>query len=71
MINKLRAEPGKVPSPSRDAMMCMLNNSWKKVCDKIDPIEALKNNFLLNALDGSEDYLVRESIISLVGEEVV
>ena len=71
MIRKLRAETGKVPSPTRDDMMCMLNESWNATCDHIDPILALKNNFIMNALDGSEDFLVRETIKNLVGEEIV
>ena len=32
--------------------------------------KALKENFLMNALDGSEDMLVRDKLFELVGEEV-
>ena len=71
MIDKLRSDPSKVPAPTRDEMMEMLNKSWTTVIDTTDPILALKNNFILNALDGSEDFLVSESIKILVGKEIV
>ena len=71
MLNKLRLAPDKVPSPSRDEMMSMLDESWKITTECIDATLALKQNFILNALDGSEDFMVRESIMSLVGNEII
>ena len=69
MLQKLEAEPNKIPSPTRDDMMDMLLASWESV--KLDPVLALKNNFLLNAMDGSEDYLVTDKLMDLVGEEII
>ena len=68
MLQKLRDDPTKIPAPTRDEMMHMLSESWKTV--NICPVKALKNNFVLNALDGSEDYLVTDSLMQLVGEEI-
>ncbi|GFO11576.1 steryl-sulfatase [Plakobranchus ocellatus] len=68
MHRQLQANPQKVPAPSRDEMMNMLTSSWKETT--IDPSCALKNNFILNALDGSEDYLVSDKLMALIGQEV-
>ena len=70
MLQKLQDEPQKVPSPSKDEMMTMISNAWDSTTQQVDPISALKQNFLLNALDGSEDWMVRDSLFELVGEEI-
>ena len=51
-----------------DDMMNMLFESWEALT--LDPISALKNNFVLNAMDGSEDYLVTDKLLDLVGEDI-
>ncbi|CAL4062693.1 unnamed protein product [Meganyctiphanes norvegica] len=68
MQQKLVASHNKITAPTRDEMMQMLLESWETV--KIDPVIALKNNFILNAFDGSEDYLVTYKLMKLVGEEI-
>ncbi|XP_078676582.1 uncharacterized protein LOC144913644 [Branchiostoma floridae x Branchiostoma belcheri] len=68
MIQQLRENPTKIPSPSRDDMMKMLVDSWDSL--DVDVDKALKQNFILNALDGSEDLYVRDKLFELVGEEV-
>ena len=69
MAQQLQNEPHKIPSPTRDDMMRMLVDSWDSL--KINVAMALKENFILNALDGSEDVFVRDRLFQLVGEEIV
>ena len=38
---------------------------------KVDPVLALKNNFILNKLDGSEDYLVYNRLFEIVGRKML
>ena len=68
MLQKLCSNPEKIPNPTRDEMMRMLYDSWNEI--DICATKALKHNFLLNKLDGSEDYLVTDKLMSLVGDEV-
>ena len=58
----------KIPSPTRDEMMRIMQDSWDAL--KLDPVLALKNSFLLNALDGSEDHLVTDHLMEMVGAEI-
>ena len=69
MADQLRQDPNKVPAPSRDDMMRMLVESWDSLDLNINM--ALKENFITNALDGSEDILVRDKLFQLVGDEIV
>ena len=55
MINKLRLDKNKIPCPERDEMMHMFRDSASEVLSKMDICLALKQNFLLNALDGSKN----------------
>ena len=64
MLQKLRSEPDKVPAPTGDDMMSVLAESWKEI--NLNPVSALKNNFVVNALDSSEDYLVTDKLMALV-----
>ena len=68
MLQKLRSNPEKIPAPTCDEMMRMLYDSWNEI--DICATKALKHNFLQNKLDGSEDYLVTDKLVSLVGDEV-
>ena len=68
MMEILKSEPGKIPAPSRDDVMNMLSTAWNSI--KIDVNEALKQNFITSAFDGSDDYKVRESLYSLVYTEM-
>ena len=68
MTEMLRKDSNKIPSPSRDNIMKMLNDAWNSL--DVDVEEALKKNFLTSAFDGSEDYKVSEKLYSLVFEEM-
>lgn len=59
-----------IPNPTRDEMMDMTVRALSKVEEDVDIKRAFKNNFVTNALDGSEDYLVSEKIMELVGSEM-
>ena len=50
-------------------MMNMLASSCEAL--KVDPVLALKNNFVLNKLDGSENYLVYNKLFEIVGREML
>ena len=52
-------------------MMDMCVRAIKKVTADIDTKKAFKTLFVTNALDGSEDYLVKDSIMQLVGTEML
>ena len=60
--------PNKVPSPSRNEMMRMLNSTWNKL--DINNVQAFKKLFVTNSLDGSQDYLVSDKLFSLIGESM-
>ena len=68
MMEMLRKDSNKIPSPSRDDVMKLLNDAWNSL--DVDVEEALKQNFLTSAFDGSEDYKVSEKLYSLVFEEM-
>ena len=68
MLAKLREFPNKVPSPSRDEMMVMLQNAMKSVT--IDKSQAFKSLFVTNNLDGSEDWKVSDKLFGLLGKEM-
>ena len=68
MLEKLQNNPQKVPAPDRNEMMRLLVNSEQAV--KFDVNSAFKSVWVMNALDGSEDYLVGDQIFSLDGESM-
>ena len=68
MMEQLEARPDRVPSPSRDDVMAMLQDSLSAL--NFDVLGALKENFIANALDGSEDLLVRDKIFSMIGADI-
>ena len=47
----------------------MLHASWKELT--VDPVHAMKVNFLNNAFDGSDDYIVSDKLFSIVREEML
>ena len=68
MLQQLRHDKSKIPSPSREEMMSMLCKSWESL--DIDFSERYKALWITNALDGSEDHLVSDRIFRLVGEDL-
>ena len=67
LTTKLRENPDKVPSLTRNEIMVLTAESWDD-CD-VDQEMAFKANWLTNSLDGREDHLVSSRIRDLVGEE--
>ena len=55
-----------MPAPDRIEMMTLLKDAMQDV--RINESSDFKSVWVTNALDGSEDYLVRDNIFSLVGE---
>ena len=51
--------------------MSMLVESLQDVLDDLDVTRCLKQNFLLNALDGNEDLFVSDRLFSLIGQETI
>ena len=68
MIKQLQSDPKKIPQPSRDDMMRMLVESLQSI--DVDVQGRYKSLWLTCALDGSEDYLVSEKLMSMVGEDL-
>ena len=69
MIEQLKENPNKVPSPNRDEMMKMLNDAHNLI--DFDIGKGFKSLFVTNDFDGSEDYMVCDAIQELVGERMV
>ena len=71
MVKLLKANPDKIPAPSRNQMMELFDNSWKTVYDRIDNVLVFKRNMITLKLDGSEDHLASRKLMDLVGKEMV
>ena len=69
MLEQLRKDPKKIPRPNCEDMMMMLTDAMETV--EIDVDARMKNLWITNALDGSEDYLVSEKLHAVVGQSVV
>ena len=69
MITQLRSEPNKIPKPNRNDMMRMLVESNDSI--DVDIPARYKALWVTNKLDGSEDHLVSERIITLVGQKLM
>ena len=65
---QLRVNPKKILQAAQDDMMKMLIESFKSL--EIDFANRFKALWVTNALDGSEEYLVYERLMSLVGEKM-
>ena len=65
MVETLSDEKTKVPAPTREGMTKILISAWGKL--RVDFSAALKYLFVTTALDGSEDYLVSDKLMSLIG----
>ena len=68
MIDQLKANPKKIPHSSRHNMIRMLSERFEAV--EIDVVTHFKSLWVTNASDGSEDYLVSERIMMLLGEKI-
>ena len=65
MIAQLTSDPNKIPQPNRNDMIRMLVESFNSL--NIDISACYKVLWLTDKLDGSEDYLVSERMMRLVG----
>ena len=70
MIEKLRENPDKIPSPSRDEIMKMCKAALEETIVKVDVSDAFKRNGLTIKLDDSEDHLVSSKLKALVWDEM-
>lgn len=70
MIKKLRDDPSKIPSPSRDEIMKMCKEAYSHVLSTVDVVDAFKRNGITISLDGSEDHLVSNRLKTLVWDEL-
>ena len=68
MIKQLQADPKKTPQSTRNDMMRMLVESLQSI--DVDVQGCHKSLWLTCVLDGSEDYLVSEKLMSMVGEDL-
>ena len=71
MLDLLKQDPKKIPSPSRDQMMEMFYNAWEKTCSDVNCEQTYKSNMMTLAFDGSEDHLASKKLMDLVGEEML
>ena len=71
MIEQLQSNPNKIPQPSKDDMMRMLDIAWKSVLGRVDVEDRFKALWVTNNFDGSEDFLVSQKIMDLVGTELI
>ena len=71
MIDMLKDNPTKIPSPSRDQMMSLFQESWKETLGQVDNEHVFRTNMITLALDGSEDHLASQKLIDLVGPEML
>lgn len=70
MMAQLRSDPTKIPQPNRNDMMRMLVESVNSIVN-IDIPARYKALWITNKLDGSEDYLVSEQVVTMVGRELI
>ena len=68
MLKKLEKDRLKIASPDRDEIIRMVCEAMENT--PVDNVRAFKNLFLTNDLNGSEDWLVSDKIIELVGNEI-
>ena len=69
MQEQLEKDPVKITSPSLNEMMFMSLQAWETL--EIDTKRDFNQLFVINALDGSEDYLVSCKLSALIGDEMV
>ena len=65
-LQQLTNAANQLPKITRDHMVQFASKSCEEV--ELNGESALKQLFILNALDGSEDYLVHQSLQDLVGK---
>ena len=71
MIKKLRDDPSKIPSPSRDEIMKICQEAYTRVLSTVNVVDAFKRNAITISLDGSEDHLVSNRLKALVWDDLI
>ena len=69
ILQKLTEDCTKTPNPDRSEIIDLTLKAWGKV--SVDYERAFKQNFVTNAFNGSEDFLVSDRIFRLVGEDMI
>ena len=69
MMEKLRADKKKVPTPTREEMINMTVKAAKKI--NVNFAEVFKQLFVTNKLQGLEHYLVSSKLFDLIGSDTV
>ena len=64
MLEQLEKDPNKIPSPSRNEMMCNALQAWETI--EIDTKREFKSLFMTNALDELEVILCRANYLHLL-----
>ena len=67
----VQSNPNKIPQPSKDDMMRILDIAWKSVLGRVDVEDRFKALWATNNFDRSEDFLVSQKIMDLVGTELI
>ena len=71
MLEMLEKDPIRIPTPTRDQMMQMFQESWNETCTNVNNKFVFKTNMITLALDGSEDHLASRKLMDLIGKEML
>ena len=71
MLEMLEKDPIKIPTPNRDQMMQMFQESWNETCANVNNEFVFKTNMITLALDGSEDHLASRKLMDLIGNKML
>ena len=69
MLKKLPENSSKIPSPDRSEIINLTIGAWNNIT--VDCPRAFQQNFVTSTFDGSEDFLVSDTIFSLVGNDMI
>ena len=70
MIEKVRENPDKIPSPTRDEIMKMCKAAFEETFAKVGVSGAFKRNGLKIKFNGSEDHLVSSKLKAMFWDEM-
>ena len=69
MLKKLEVDKNKVPAPNREEMINILLAAWKET--DVGLTAVFKKLFVTNKFEGSEDFLVSDKLLSLIGDDML
>ena len=70
MLRQLSIDKFKIPSPSRDCMMSMLDRAWSEALKSITPSRVFLSNMITLPLDGSKNMHANSKLWDEVGEDM-